>query len=280
MRKLIFILFVCSLINGQNYFFFGEIGDFVSPVSIAADQSGNLIVSDLHTNKITKIDTLGNVQKTWGGYGWDDSGFDFPADICINALKIFVTDKNNHSVKIFDKDLNFIGSLSGAKQSDNMAVFSYPASCCVSDLGDLFVIDSEENRILKFNFMHVYQSSIGGYDAGIYQLSKPASVALNSRSELFAADGNNIVCFDNFGNGITIIEMNKPVKKIRNYRDFIFFISDNNVYFFNSAEHSYSIKKISFKGFDKIDDLIDLAVIKNKIYILTQEQILIFERVN
>ncbi len=59
-------------------------------------------------NEIVKLDTLNNALKSIGGYGWSNSTFDEPVDIYATDLRVYVTDKNNNRVQVFDKDLNFL----------------------------------------------------------------------------------------------------------------------------------------------------------------------------
>ena len=162
-----FIILPTSVL-AQSFSFAGEIGTFKSAASLTKDQMGNLYISDIGSNKIYKIDTLGNLLKSFGGYGWDENGFDQPVDIHSNSLKIYVSDKNNNSVKIFDKDLNYISSINGENQQAELANFRFPVCTRVSSQGDIYILDSEEGKILKFDFTNKFISYIGDYDAGVY----------------------------------------------------------------------------------------------------------------
>lgn len=111
-----------------------------------------IYISDFGKDEIIMIDTLGNNLKSFGGYGWDENSFDDPSDIFADPLTIYVSDKNNHSIKRFDKTLNYLSAL--YKESDNSeAQFGYPVSCATSNQGDLYFIDSENKRIMKFDIL-------------------------------------------------------------------------------------------------------------------------------
>ena len=134
--------------------FQNALGKFTDASSFSYNPSGFFYVADRHTNEIFKIDTLGNIIKYIGGYGWDESNFDDPIFIFSTLLNVYVTDKNNHRIQIFDKDLNYITQLSNKNlESTNKNLenskFGYPLGCVVSSMGDFFVLDSENKRILK-----------------------------------------------------------------------------------------------------------------------------------
>ena len=57
---------------------------------------------------------------------------------------------------------------------------AYPVSCATSNQGDLYFIDSENKRIMKFDIFGNFILNFGGFDAGKYQLSNPKQLAISS----------------------------------------------------------------------------------------------------
>jgi len=82
-------------------------GKFSNAVSFSINPVGSIYITDADKNEIIKLDTLGNELNRIGGYGWNPAAFDFPADIFAQTLKVYVADKNNNRIQVFDKDLNF-----------------------------------------------------------------------------------------------------------------------------------------------------------------------------
>ncbi|HEX9252018.1 MAG TPA: hypothetical protein VF870_07225, partial [Ignavibacteriaceae bacterium] len=111
--KKIFILYIVisSTIFAQSFNYTESIGKFKKASSFYITANGLIYVSDSGSDEIVLLDTLGNVLKTFGGYGWDQNSFDDPADVFADPLTIYVADKNNHKIKRFDKNLNFIYAL-------------------------------------------------------------------------------------------------------------------------------------------------------------------------
>ena len=151
---------------GQTFVPSGNIGSFTAAKSFSINSAGFIFVTDTSSNELIKVDTLGKVIKTIGGYGWQESLFDNPVDVFATTLNVYVSDKNNNRVQFFDKDLNFLSQLTTQNTTDSRYIFNYPTCSAVSNQGDLFVLDSDNNRILKFNIRGEFQLTIGSFDAG------------------------------------------------------------------------------------------------------------------
>ena len=161
------------------------------------------------------FDTIGNNLKSFGGYGWDENSFDDPSDVFADPLTIYVADKNNHAIKRFDKNLNYLSSLNTRESDNSEEQFGYPLSCATSNQGDLYFIDSENKRVMKFDIYGNFITNLGGFDAGKYLLSNPSQLAIASSNNIYVIDKLNIVVFDQYGNGISIINVDKKLKSIR-----------------------------------------------------------------
>lgn len=280
MQKIIyiFLLFTTSIfaqfLEYQNSF-----GDFNSASSFYLTSNGFFYVTDFGKDEIFMIDTLGNEIKSFGGYGWDDNSFDDPADIFADPLSVYVADKNNHAIKRFDKNLNYI-SLLRKRDSDNIGEqFGYPISCATSNQGDLYFIDSDNKRIMKFDIFGNFISSFGGLDAGKYQLKDPRQLAISSSNNIYVIDDNSIVYFDHYGNGINKIELSFQPASIRILFDHIVISSERDIYIANLRSIETKLNKVDFSGF-KIDKVISAIYFNSKLYVLTDNAINVFAKLN
>ncbi|MDP3148550.1 MAG: NHL repeat-containing protein [Ignavibacteria bacterium] len=245
-RLLSIFLLLTATILSQDYRLMNEIGEFSDATSFALSPQGYFYVADNGSDEIYKIDSLGNVVKSFGGYGWNSGQFDYPIDVSLNALNIFITDQNNHSIQRFDKDLNFISRLNTRDGDDKDAAFGFPLSADVSTMGDLFVLDSENKRILKFDLFGKYILQFGGYDAGEFAIKNPIKLLVTENSNILVLDGQNLIVFDLFGNGVSKITLPEKFTSIDKYYSTVTLTGDSTIYVssFDSNRLSFAKQKL------------------------------------
>ena len=137
---------------------------FYNPCGITIDSSGNLYVADSENHKIRKIDTSRNVTTIAGssrGYA-DGQGtaalFYNPYGITIDSSgNLYVTEGANHTIRKIDTSRNvttIAGSSRGyADGPGTAALFSIPSGITIDSSGNLYVADSQNNRIRKITFI-------------------------------------------------------------------------------------------------------------------------------
>ena len=86
--------------------------------------------------------------KAWGREGSSDGEFEFPIGIAIHEQTIFVTDHYNHRVQIFNKQGKFLAKF--GEYGIQPGKFSAPHTLAFNSRGDLFIVDSFNQRIQKF----------------------------------------------------------------------------------------------------------------------------------
>jgi|YelNatPaOPRAMG01_1025707.scaffolds.fasta_scaffold00264_26 DNA-binding beta-propeller fold protein YncE len=271
------ILISSQIAFAQNYQFQNVIGKFNDASSFYITSGGILYVTDAGTDEIYKIDTLGNVLKSTGGYGWDNGQFDNPADVFANPLSVYACDKNNHRVERFDKDLNFVSSLYTRNSDTTEERFGYPLSCALSQQGDLYILDSENKRIIKFNLFGNFVQNFGGFDAGSFSLNNPLQLAVANNNNIFVLDNNYIVVFDQYGNGITKIKTKENLKSIRIIFNNLTLTTEDSVFYANLNLPDFTLSKINLFGINKINDITSSLIFNKTLYVLTKKDILIFK---
>ena len=273
-------LAISSLTVAQSFDYSESIGKFNRASSFYITANGLIYVSDSGSDEIILLDTLGNQINTFGGYGWDENSFDDPADVFADPLSIYVADNNNHKIKRFDKNLNFISSLYRRESEFLQEQFGYPLSCATSNQGDLYFIDSENKRIMKFDIFGNFIMNFGGFDAGKYQLTSPKQLAISSWNYIFVIDGSDIVIFDNFGNGTNRISIDKPVNSIRILFDHMIICNGEEVYHSYLKSIDSKFTKIDLAGFEIDQKIISGILLNNRLYILTAKKLLVFDQNN
>lgn len=273
----ILLLFLPLANKAQDFHLTNEIGHFNSAASLSVNQSGFIFASDAGTNEIVKMDTLGNVLKTIGGYGRENYLFDEPADIFANTLNVYVADRNNDRIQIYDKDLNYLSSFSTSLSADENYFFRYPTGIAVYSQGDLFVLDSDNARILKFNFRGEFQTAIGGYDNANYVFDNPKKIAMNGGGKIIVIDEAALVLFDTFGNFIKRQDLDFEPDNININSGYICLSADSVIYYSKIDDNPSN--NFLFNSFEPgLNEKIEDAVIFNsKLYLLTGTKIFIYK---
>ena len=278
--KKIFLFCIAISISAlaQSFEYSESIGGFNRASSFYITANGLIYVSDSGRDEIVLLDTLGNTLNTFGGYGWDNKSFDDPADVFADPLNIYIADKNNHSIKRFDKNLNYISSLYKRESDFSQEQFGYPLSCATSNQGDLYLIDSENKRIMKFDIFGKFIVNFGGFDAGKYQLSNPTQIAISSKNDIFVIDGSDIIIFDHFGNGTNRISIEKTINSIRILFDQLIICTEKEIYFSNLKSLDSKLTNIKLSGLDVYPKFVSAILLNNKLYVLSTDELLIFNK--
>ncbi len=213
-----FVLYCCSIGVAQETSKFtvefklafpdGPAGSLTlaQPQGLSVDSKGAVYVTDTGNNRVVKFKATGEFVDAIGGFGWRREEFDGPRGITVKSLlDVFVADYNNERIERYDKDLNFISSLQTAEALAPTLQFGFPTSVDISKHGELFICDSENDRILKLNSFGEPILSFGGFNWGEGRLESPVEIEVTGSDLVFVTDGgsNEIVVFDYYGTFVT-----------------------------------------------------------------------------
>ena len=120
-------------------------GEFNAPSAVVTAPNGDIFVADGHggnTNaRIVKFTKDGRFIKTWGTKGSAPGEFDTPHAIAIDSrARLFVGDRNNNRIQIFDQDGNYL---------DQWLQFSRPSGVFIDKNDVIYVADSESESATK-----------------------------------------------------------------------------------------------------------------------------------
>ena len=165
------------------------------------DINGNIYVLDANRNLLTLSNGDFTLHKEVGGAGWENDQFDKPSGLWArNGIDVFIADYGNHRVQRFDRGLNYISTFSTRESAIPDERFGYPRDVAVSRLGDLFICDGENARIVKVNRFSKVERSFGGFDAGAGRLLRPSELEVGPKDRVYVLDMARVMVFDNFGN--------------------------------------------------------------------------------
>ena len=271
MKTFIIIIILSNFILCQTIDFVSEFGEFSSASSFDIDLQGNFYIADYDNNTITKLDSVGKVINSIGGFGWNTSAFDQPSSIFTTTLSIYVADKNNKRVQRFDKDLNFLSQYSGNNNSE--IEFAYPTCLAISNIGDLYILDSDNYRILKFSLNGNFLFEIGAQDAGVFALTDPKNFTLDNNGNIFVLDEEQIKVFDQYGNGKLKYKIKSMPSKIYGFDKHLYFIEKNKLTYLHLAERKMNDQFFEFNELQD-EEIIDIKIIKNNLFILSSTKVL------
>jgi DNA-binding beta-propeller fold protein YncE len=221
----------------------GENNFFNQTQGIAVEHGyGNIFVVDRNNNRILKFDNDGDPILQWGQYGTANGSLISPAGIAIDPDfqrgYIFVTDAGNNRIQKFadwSENLTSWGSFCDLKTgilckdpdgpNGNLTTgdgqFHYPQGVAVDGDGNVYIADTSNHRIQKFDsngtFITKWGSACvldnqarcvdpdgpGKLGAGDGQFFDPKGIAVNLQTgEVFVVDKKNsrIQKFDSDGN--------------------------------------------------------------------------------
>lgn len=169
--------------------------------SISVDIYGNMFVLDSESSTLRMYSRDRVLLHEVGGQGWENDQFDRPAGIWArNGIDVYVADYGNHRIQRYDRTLTFVSSLSTRDNGDPDKRFGYPSDVSLSRTGDLFICDTENSRVLKYNTLSGASLAFGGFGAGQGRLLQPTQARVGPRDDIYVLDPPRVVVFDNFGN--------------------------------------------------------------------------------
>jgi DNA-binding beta-propeller fold protein YncE len=160
-------------------------GAFNRPTSLTFGPSGDFFVSDGYVNsRVVHYSKDGDYINHWGAKGKADGEFDLVHDVVIDKRGyLYVGDRNNARVQIFDQNGKFLGKWPDLGQPWGLA---YDAKQDV-----IYMCDGIANRILKVNMEGKALGYVGSYGKALGKLDYPHHMAIDSTGALYVAEIKN-----------------------------------------------------------------------------------------
>jgi DNA-binding beta-propeller fold protein YncE len=172
---------------------------FTNPVDIAVDADKNVFITSFSSGKLVKIDPNGEGLSVFSPsfdsklYGIDHSGG-----------RLAVTDFQGDKVYIMNTVPRVRRSFGGTGNGEGL--FHGPQGVCFDGSGNLYVVDSGNHRVQKFDDSGKFILSFGKQGEYEGQFRKPTDCTVSGNSVYVTDTGNNRVsCYDDSGNFISNI---------------------------------------------------------------------------
>lgn len=241
--------------------------------NFGVSQSGEFYALDQLNNRLIRISKNGKVSVFIGGFGWQEEQFDSPSALWVTSLDVFVSDKNNHRIQRYDRELNFISILDG---SGGIAEgeFEYPVSVAQSARGNLYVSDPFNGKLLKYSIEGDFLLEFGGLGYAEGNTIEPGSIGITPNEKVIVADvaRNVLLYYDEFGNylhsrGEGIIKAPVALSIGSNGDVFLLDVEINSILIFHENSGEYS--EIMLSDFESLlTTPVDIAVRNDELYIL------------
>ena len=158
------------------------------PVDIAIARNGDVFIVQGHTPgamgdpRVLKFDKAGKFIKSWGGKGKEPGKFDVAHGIAIDAKGLlWVADRENQRIQIFDADGKFIREL------------KYAGVPCSLDIGDqyIYMVNGFAGQLLRLDLQGKVLAAIGKPGKGVGEFGEAHVVAVSPKGEIYVADSVN-----------------------------------------------------------------------------------------
>jgi len=177
-------------------------GEFDSPIGIAVDGNGNILVADTGNGRIEKFAPTGTFLSIIGTKGSGPGQLAAPNGIAVDRTgNIYVADASNHRVEKLAPDGTFIAEWKGPD-----AGFYGPRRIAIGPDDSIYVVDQGRTRIVKFSPDGRVLAVWGSKGSSDGQFDDHTSVAVDATTnKVYVADPINrrIQVFDSSGKFLT-----------------------------------------------------------------------------
>ena len=158
------------------------------PNDIAFSRSGDVFIVQGHTPgaagdpRVLKFDKTGDFIKSWGGKGKEPGKFEVAHGIAIDAKGLlWVTDRENQRIQIFDADGKFIKEL------------KYAGLPCALDIGNqyIYMVNGFAGQVLRLDLNGTVLAATGKPGKGVGEFGEAHFIAVSPKGELYVADSVN-----------------------------------------------------------------------------------------
>jgi DNA-binding beta-propeller fold protein YncE len=250
-------------------------GELDSPMGIAVDPNGNVLIADTNNGRIEKFSPTGAFLSIIGTKGSGHGQLGEPNGIAVDRSgNIYVAEvASNHRVQKLAPDGTFIAEWKGPD-----AGFYGPRRIAIGPDDSVYVVDQGRTRIVKFSPDGHVLSNWGSKGSGDGQFNDPTSVAVDSTSgKVYVADPRNkrIQVFDQNGKFLTkwiIPEWGQPagfenlVIDSKMGRVYASSVNINAVLIFDL--NGTRVGNLTSKPPDRLDGPSALALADRKLYVL------------
>jgi streptogramin lyase len=153
-------------------------------LSVAPD--GSIYIADTGHHRILQLGPDGALLGEIGGLGREHGQFQWPIDVAAEyGTSLWISDFGNRRVERFTRRFTYQGTIELPSSTADMP--GQPGMLATTAMGDLFVIEQDEQRLLKYNPLGILQAEFAS-EKGTGWISAAKSMAARSDVGVIWAD--------------------------------------------------------------------------------------------
>ncbi len=168
-------------------------GQLSSPKGIARDTDGFLYVADSQNHRIQVFSPEGAFVREWGSQGMAPGQFQEPWGVAVASDgTVYVADTWNHRIQVFDRQGTYLREWGifgeTAEDISRDGAFYGPRGLALDADDNLYVSDTGNKRVLKYNAQGFLLEAAGGSGSGPGQFQEPVGLAVDADGLVYVAD--------------------------------------------------------------------------------------------
>ena len=192
-------------VEGKMFFSFGPRGktpdQMKAPAGVAINDTGSIYEASEH--KMQKFISSGELIKCIGQEGSEVGEFKDPRGVTVHKNEVYVCDRGNHRIQVFDLDLNIVRSFGSRGYGEG--VFTSPIQTAFDAAGNLYVAEFMSGGNQRVQVMDTdgrYIRSIGC--EGDIKLKQPSAIVIADNFMYVSEIGKScVLVFNTSGKFIT-----------------------------------------------------------------------------
>lgn len=171
----------------------GQADDFSSPKNVAVLPGGTLAIADSTNHRIRLMSLDGSLINEWGSFGAQPGQFNEPWGIASAPDgTIYVADTWNHRIQHLDQEGNVLhvwgsNADTGGELGEEGAFYG-PRDVAIDPDGNVYVTDTGNKRIQKFDAAGNFLEQFGGNGGAPGQFAEPVGIAIAPDGTIYVAD--------------------------------------------------------------------------------------------
>lgn len=179
------------------------LGDILrNPVGLAIDSRGVMYCVDEGNKRVIQFGSDLVPLREFGGPGAAPGLLGKPSFITVdNDLNLIISDEGNQRLSRYNSKLNFVDE-SPFYDSEDLLKFGYPSGVGITNYGEVWVADYQQNRVAVFDNVGNFDKFVGDFGYTGQQLKNPRKIITDKKKRFIVCDAGNsrLVIYDEYGN--------------------------------------------------------------------------------